>query len=125
MSQEHDGEGRVITAEFETFYLVTTYVPNAGSLSLSLPFSFSLYISIYISIRGIRGKGVNFHRFPFKVHIMLMFLISHVSLFFSFFFNKLDGKKCSGRKLVTLDKRMDWDPKFRFQFIYWIILYVQ
>jgi len=45
--KEHDGEGRVITAEFETFYLVTTYVPNAG------------------------------------------------------------------RKLVTLDKRMDWDPKFR------------
>jgi len=45
--KEHDDEGRVITAEFDTFYLVTTYVPNAG------------------------------------------------------------------RKLVTLDKRMDWDPKFR------------
>jgi AP endonuclease-1 len=44
---EHDDEGRLITAEFPTFYLVTTYVPNAG------------------------------------------------------------------RKLVTLDKRMDWDPKFR------------
>ncbi|KAK3888007.1 hypothetical protein Pcinc_007919 [Petrolisthes cinctipes] len=43
----HDDEGRVITAEFPNFYLVTTYVPNAG------------------------------------------------------------------RKLVTLDKRMDWDPKFR------------
>ena len=45
--EDHDGEGRVITAEYSTFYLVTTYVPNAG------------------------------------------------------------------RKLVTLDKRMDWDPKFR------------
>eukprot|EP00088_Acartia_fossae_P013940 TRINITY_DN1738_c0_g1_i2.p1 TRINITY_DN1738_c0_g1~~TRINITY_DN1738_c0_g1_i2.p1 ORF type:complete len:230 (-),score=72.60 TRINITY_DN1738_c0_g1_i2:373-999(-) len=44
---EHDDEGRLITAEYPTFYLVTTYVPNAG------------------------------------------------------------------RKLVTLDKRMDWDPKFR------------
>jgi len=44
---ELDDEGRLITAEFPTFYLVTTYVPNAG------------------------------------------------------------------RKLVTLDKRMDWDPKFR------------
>jgi len=44
---EHDDEGRVITAEYQTFYLVTAYVPNAG------------------------------------------------------------------RKLITLDKRMDWDPKFR------------
>jgi AP endonuclease-1 len=42
-----DAEGRLITAEFDTFYLVTTYVPNAG------------------------------------------------------------------RKLVTLDKRMDWDPLLR------------
>jgi len=29
-SAEHDSEGRLITAEFNTFYLVTTYVPNAG-----------------------------------------------------------------------------------------------
>lgn len=29
--EEHDKEGRVITAEFETFYLVTAYVPNSGS----------------------------------------------------------------------------------------------
>lgn len=43
----HDAEGRCITAEYEKFYLVTAYVPNAG------------------------------------------------------------------RKLITLDKRMDWDPKFR------------
>ncbi|KAH9500228.1 DNA-(apurinic or apyrimidinic site) lyase [Bulinus truncatus] len=27
---EHDQEGRVITAEFEKFYLVNTYVPNSG-----------------------------------------------------------------------------------------------
>jgi exodeoxyribonuclease-3 len=27
---EHDGEGRVITTEFERFYLVNTYIPNAG-----------------------------------------------------------------------------------------------
>nr|KAG5704968.1 hypothetical protein BaRGS_022810 [Batillaria attramentaria] len=27
---EHDNEGRVITAEFEKFYLVTSYVPNSG-----------------------------------------------------------------------------------------------
>ncbi|CAN7983360.1 unnamed protein product [Ixodes hexagonus] len=28
--EEHDKEGRVITAEFEKFYLVAAYVPNAG-----------------------------------------------------------------------------------------------
>jgi len=45
--EDHNSEGRLITAEFESFYLVTTYVPNAG------------------------------------------------------------------RGLVTLDKRMEWDPMFR------------
>src|SRR5688572_7636040 len=28
--EEHDQEGRVMTAEFPEFYLVTVYVPNAG-----------------------------------------------------------------------------------------------
>jgi exodeoxyribonuclease-3 len=28
---EHDQEGRVITAEYDTFYLVTVYTPNSGS----------------------------------------------------------------------------------------------
>lgn len=28
--KEHDTEGRVITAEFDTFYLITVYVPNSG-----------------------------------------------------------------------------------------------
>lgn len=27
---EHDNEGRVITAEFEKFYVITAYVPNSG-----------------------------------------------------------------------------------------------
>ncbi len=29
--EEHDQEGRLICAEFEEFYFVTTYVPNSGS----------------------------------------------------------------------------------------------
>lgn len=29
--EEHDQEGRVITAEFPDFYLVTVYTPNSGS----------------------------------------------------------------------------------------------
>ena len=28
---KHNQEGRTITVEFEKFYLVTTYVPNAGN----------------------------------------------------------------------------------------------
>jgi exodeoxyribonuclease III len=29
--KKHDGEGRVITAEFDTFFVVSTYIPNAGA----------------------------------------------------------------------------------------------
>lgn len=36
-SAEHDTEGRLITAEFDTFYLVTTYVTNAGRGLVTLP----------------------------------------------------------------------------------------
>ena len=28
--KEHNDEGRLITAEFSSYFLVTTYVPNAG-----------------------------------------------------------------------------------------------
>ena len=28
--EEHDQEGRVITAEYPTFFLTTVYTPNAG-----------------------------------------------------------------------------------------------
>ena len=28
--EKHNSEGRLITAEFDSFYLITTYVPNAG-----------------------------------------------------------------------------------------------
>lgn len=35
---EHDQEGRVITAEFKDFYLVTVYTPNSGSELLRLEY---------------------------------------------------------------------------------------
>ena len=35
--QEFDDEGRLITAEFDQFFLVTTYVPNAGRKLVTLP----------------------------------------------------------------------------------------
>lgn len=34
--KEQDSEGRIITAEYEKFYLVTTYVPNAGRYTFFL-----------------------------------------------------------------------------------------
>ncbi|MGL4993857.1 MAG: exodeoxyribonuclease III [Bacteroidales bacterium] len=36
--QEHDNEGRVITAEYPNFYLVNVYVPNSGSELLRLEY---------------------------------------------------------------------------------------
>jgi exodeoxyribonuclease-3 len=35
---EHDGEGRVITAEFENYYVVTVYTPNAKRALERLPY---------------------------------------------------------------------------------------
>ncbi|XP_011503013.1 PREDICTED: DNA-(apurinic or apyrimidinic site) lyase [Ceratosolen solmsi marchali] len=36
-NKEFDEEGRLITAEYETFYLVNVYVPNAGQKLVTLP----------------------------------------------------------------------------------------
>lgn len=35
---EHDQEGRILTAEFENFYLVTVYVPNSGNALVRLDY---------------------------------------------------------------------------------------
>lgn len=36
--EEHDTEGRVITAEYKDFYLITVYTPNSGSELKRLPY---------------------------------------------------------------------------------------
>lgn len=37
--EEHDQEGRVITAEYDNFYLVTCYTPNSQrELAFGLPY---------------------------------------------------------------------------------------
>lgn len=36
-NEELDSEGRIITAEYEQFYLVCTYVPNSGRKLVTLP----------------------------------------------------------------------------------------
>jgi exonuclease III len=47
---DHDSEGRLVTVEFDTFYLVTGYVPNSGDglKRLVLAFKYFFYISISI-----------------------------------------------------------------------------
>jgi AP endonuclease-1 len=35
--KEFNSEGRLITAEFDKFFVVTTYVPNAGAKLVTLP----------------------------------------------------------------------------------------
>lgn len=35
--EEMDDEGRIITAEFEKFYLINVYVPNAGRKLVTMP----------------------------------------------------------------------------------------
>ncbi len=36
--KEHDQEGRVVTAEFDNYYLVTAYVPNSGNAMVRLEY---------------------------------------------------------------------------------------
>lgn len=35
--EEHDAEGRIITAEFEYFFVISVYVPNSGRGLVTLP----------------------------------------------------------------------------------------
>lgn len=36
--EEHDDQGRILTAEYEAFYLVNVYVPNSGNGLVKLPY---------------------------------------------------------------------------------------
>lgn len=36
--EEHDQEGRVVTAEFDDFYLMTAYIPNSGNAMVRLEY---------------------------------------------------------------------------------------
>ena len=46
---EHDDEGRVLTAEFKDYYLITTYVPNSKSGLLRATLQESLGCSFIIA----------------------------------------------------------------------------
>lgn len=53
---EHDDEGRVICAEYETFYLVTVYVPNSGSELLRLSYRQSWDRDFLAYLKGLETK---------------------------------------------------------------------
>lgn len=59
--EKHDEEGRVITMEFENFYLVATYIPNAGEGLKRLDYrvkEWDIDFQNYLESLKLLGKGV-------------------------------------------------------------------
>lgn len=54
--EEHDTEGRVITVEYEKFYLVNVYVPNSGSGMKRLDYRGEWDIAFAGYLSGLRAK---------------------------------------------------------------------
>ncbi|MEE9396482.1 MAG: exodeoxyribonuclease III [Methylococcales bacterium] len=54
--EEHDQEGRVITAEFDQFYLVGVYVPNSGQGLVRLDYRSSWDEAFYTFIKKLEGQ---------------------------------------------------------------------
>ncbi len=53
---DHDKEGRVITAEYDKFYLVNVYVPNSGSELLRLDYRQEWDKAFYDYLKGLEAK---------------------------------------------------------------------
>lgn len=53
---EHDREGRVITAEFPDFYVVTVYTPNAQNELARLPYRMEWEDAFRAYLQGLDGK---------------------------------------------------------------------
>lgn len=53
---EHDDAGRTITAEYATFYLVNTYVPNSGKKVVNLPYRRTWNTDFLAYIKGLDEK---------------------------------------------------------------------
>lgn len=53
---EHDDSGRTITAEYESFYLVNTYVPNSGKKVVNLPYRREWNTAFLSYIQGLDQK---------------------------------------------------------------------
>ena len=58
--EEHDGEGRLITLEFEKFFLLSVYVPNAGEELKRLDYRMKLWDSNFYSyLKKLKKKNKN------------------------------------------------------------------
>ncbi|MEG2118951.1 MAG: exodeoxyribonuclease III [Pseudoflavonifractor sp.] len=55
-SAAHDSEGRAITVEFEDFYLVTCYTPNAQRELTRLPFRIVWEDELRVYLKGLENK---------------------------------------------------------------------
>ena len=53
---EHDHEGRVITAEFEEFFLVCCYTPNSQNELKRLPYRMTWEDAFYAYLKGLEAK---------------------------------------------------------------------
>lgn len=54
--EEHDQEGRVITLEYDNFYLVTCYTPNSQSELARLPYRMSWEDAFLTYVDGLKAK---------------------------------------------------------------------
>ena len=54
--EEHDKEGRVITAEFEQFYVVTVYTPNSQNELARLPYRMDWEDAFLAYLKGLEEK---------------------------------------------------------------------
>lgn len=55
---EHDGEGRVVTAEYDSFYVVNVYVPNSGDGLKRLGYRVGEWdVALSAYIKGLEKKG--------------------------------------------------------------------
>ncbi len=53
---EHDGEGRVITLEFDSFYLITCYTPNSQNELARLPYRMEWEDAFLAYLDGLKEK---------------------------------------------------------------------
>lgn len=54
--EEHDGEGRVITAEYAEFYLVTVYTPNSQNELKRLPYRMEWDRDFLAYVKGLEAR---------------------------------------------------------------------
>lgn len=54
--EKHDAEGRVITAEFDKFYLVCSYIPNSGQKLVRLNYRQEFDVDFHRYLKSLQAK---------------------------------------------------------------------